>query len=198
MTTDTPPAWAEALLRLMLAPHDRETVSGDLLEQYREDVFPARGRRRADLWYVRQVVGFALGENRLWAALLGAAFVTRTALDWVVPTVDFETRATISTVLGVGILLCAGFSATWRSGRLLSAALAGVCATLVAAIIGLVGAAWLLAMFHDPRTMIAIQQSGGLEEVVTLPLTMVVPGACLGAVGGLLGAAIRNLRARIA
>ncbi len=29
-----PPGWAEALLRLVLAPRDVHTVSGDLLEEY--------------------------------------------------------------------------------------------------------------------------------------------------------------------
>ena len=39
-----PPEWAEALLRLLLKPEDRESVSGDLLEEYRQSVVPERGR----------------------------------------------------------------------------------------------------------------------------------------------------------
>ena len=49
-----PPRWAEALLRIWLDPRDRETVTGDLLEEYREVVAPARGSVRARIWYVRQ------------------------------------------------------------------------------------------------------------------------------------------------
>ena len=89
MNTAMPPGWADAVLRILLAPQDRQTVSGDLLEEYRERIQPARGRRRADLWYVRQVAGFAWRGNRTWAGLLGSAFVARTALDWLLPTSNF-------------------------------------------------------------------------------------------------------------
>jgi hypothetical protein len=54
----TPPAWAEAVLRALLAPRNREAVSGDLLEEYREVALPARGGFRARLWYIRQVASF--------------------------------------------------------------------------------------------------------------------------------------------
>ena len=33
--TTLPPRWAESLLRMMLAPKDRDSVSGDLLEEFR-------------------------------------------------------------------------------------------------------------------------------------------------------------------
>ena len=60
MTPDArPPRWAETILRLLLKPVDRECVSGDLLEEYRDSIRPARGRWGADVWYVRQVAGFA-------------------------------------------------------------------------------------------------------------------------------------------
>lgn len=55
-----PPLWADALLRTCLSPPEAETESGDLLEAYRDSIYPARGRWRADLWYVRQVVGYVL------------------------------------------------------------------------------------------------------------------------------------------
>ena len=38
--TTVPPCWAESLLRLLLPPKDRESVSGDLLEEYRDSVLP--------------------------------------------------------------------------------------------------------------------------------------------------------------
>lgn len=53
-----PPAWAEALLRRLLKARNRETISGDLLEEYREVILPLRGAGRAWMWYVRQVVSF--------------------------------------------------------------------------------------------------------------------------------------------
>src|ERR1700730_9011292 len=100
MTAAVPPAWAEALVRLFVKPSDRDNVSGDLLEEYRDSVLPIRGSRRADLWYVGQVLGFMARGAGLWATLFGAAFVVRTAMDWLVPTVDFHARSIVSTWVG--------------------------------------------------------------------------------------------------
>src|SRR5688572_26683602 len=55
-----PPRWADALLGTFLNPQEAETESGDLLEAYRDSIYPTRGRWRADLWYVRQVAGYLL------------------------------------------------------------------------------------------------------------------------------------------
>jgi hypothetical protein len=177
---------------LLLPPYDRDAVSGDLLEEYRESIYPVRGRVRADVWFVTQVLGFLWRDNRLWAALLGGALVTRTALDWLVPTVNVQSRSTITTVLVVGLLLCAGFSAAWRSRSAWTGVLAGIMSVLIAAIISMVGAIWILAFYHDQHAFAAIQASGGLGEVFTLPMTLVGPGALLGAVGGAFGHAVRQ------
>ena len=70
MTTDSrphPPEWAEALLRISLKQSDREAVSGDLLEEYRESAIPGSGSRRADVWYVLQVAGFVWRATWFWA-----------------------------------------------------------------------------------------------------------------------------------
>ena len=37
-STTLPPRWAESLLRMLLSPEDRDSVSGDLLEEYRESM----------------------------------------------------------------------------------------------------------------------------------------------------------------
>src|SRR4051794_27976354 len=55
-----PPELAEVILRALLPLDMRETVSGDLLEEYRESRVPAVGEFRADLWYWRQVGGMRL------------------------------------------------------------------------------------------------------------------------------------------
>lgn len=51
-----PPAWLEAVLILVLSERDRETIPGDLGEAYRDTKLPQLGRRRASLWYARQVL----------------------------------------------------------------------------------------------------------------------------------------------
>jgi hypothetical protein len=54
MNRQTPPRWAEVLLEWLLGERDRETVVGDLMEEYAESVLPRRGRAGANLWYLRQ------------------------------------------------------------------------------------------------------------------------------------------------
>src|SRR5262245_34266581 len=105
---DHPPHWADQLLRLLLKPADHESVSGDLLEEYRASILPARGRDAADLWYVRQVAGFLLRATWFWALIVGAAFVARTAYDWLVPTTDFQLRSGVTTIVGLLTLTSAG------------------------------------------------------------------------------------------
>ena len=190
----TPPRWAEALLRVFLKPRDVDNVSGDLLEEYRDSIHPARGRRGADVWYVTEVLGFVSHAARVWAVLFGAAFVTRTALDWLAPPLDFHTRSTVSTVVGVGILVASGLWASWRSGSFVAGTVAGLATAAIGALISVIGAAGLLATWHDAETMAAIRGSGGLGEVFALPLMMILPGVVFGTIGGLVGATIKRLR----
>jgi len=60
MTMANPPALPQTLVELLVPLDARENVSGDLLEEYRAARVPALGRRRADLWYWRQVGGIWL------------------------------------------------------------------------------------------------------------------------------------------
>ena len=190
----TPPGWAEVLLRACLRRGDSDSVPGDLLEQYRESVHPARGHRRADLWYVTQVLGFVWRSARLWAALFAAAFLARTALDWLVPPADFHARANVSTLLGAAIVLVAAFRAAARSGSFAAGPIIGLATAALAAPLELAGAMTLLAARHDPLTLAAIRTSGGLAEVLTLPLLMLLPGVVLGTIGGVAGALANRSR----
>jgi hypothetical protein len=54
--TQNPPRLAEALLRSLLRPSDRESIPGDLIEEYRAVTRPALGAVRANIWYVKHVV----------------------------------------------------------------------------------------------------------------------------------------------
>ncbi|MBZ5633495.1 MAG: permease prefix domain 2-containing transporter [Acidobacteriia bacterium] len=189
----SPPRWAEALLRLFLKPEVFASVSGDLLEQYRDSVHPARGLLRADQWYVTQVLGFVLRGTRLWAVLFAAAYVARTAFDWLRPTTDFQTRSEVSTALAAGILLASGFWVAWRSGSFATGAAVGLATTAIAAVLSIAGVAVLLAIWHDPQTMAAIRGSGDLEESLVLPTFLILPGVAIAGVGGLLGATARRL-----
>ena len=132
----------------------------------------------------------------VWGALFGGAFLVRTALDWLVPTQDFSVRSAISTYVGIALLLVTGFWSAWRSGSLTSGTFSAVVAAAIGAIVSIVGAGAMLALFHDPQTLAAIEGSGGLGEVFTLPIMMVIPALILGTLGGALGAAA-NAKLRI-
>ena len=54
-----PPRWADAWLLTLLPLRDRDTVSGDLMEEYREKIRPRRSQLAADAWYLGQVGRFA-------------------------------------------------------------------------------------------------------------------------------------------
>jgi hypothetical protein len=56
MIEQSPPRWLERMLLHFLPARDRETISGDLLEEYREEQAPRLGALRANFWYLRQVL----------------------------------------------------------------------------------------------------------------------------------------------
>ena len=183
-----PPAWAEGVLRVMLGPADRETISGDLLEEYRETVRPSRGRARADAWYVRQAAGFVWRRAWPWAVSLAAAVVGRDVLDWrLSPTTEFYARSVASTLIAVSIFTGAGAWSAWRSRSVGAGALAGFAAGAISAAIVNVASLAQIAVWHDPHTMSMIAAGGGLEEVFVLPLMVIVPGTMCALVGGLVG-----------
>lgn len=131
----------------------------------------------------------------LWALLFSATFLARTAYDWLVPTTDFWTRANVSTALGVAILLAVAFRAAWRSRSAAAGIVITVATSLVAAVLSAAGVALMLALWHDPGTLRAIDGSGGLAEAFTLPFMMIVPALAMGTVGGALGSASRKIAA---
>ena len=139
-------------------------------------------------------LGVVARSARIWAVLYAAAFITRTALDWLAPPVDFHARSIVSTYFGIGLLLATGLWASMRSGSLLAGTFAGLAATAIGALISVIGAAGLLAVWHDSGTLNAIRASGGLGEVFELPVMMIVPGAVFGTIGGMVGATITRLR----
>jgi hypothetical protein len=197
MTTDQmnvrPPRWAETMLRLALRDHDRETVSGDLLEEYRESVRPSRGAAAADMWYIRQVAGFLWRATWAWALLFSGAFVARQAYDMFVPTNDFMLRSEVTTYTAVAILVLVAFWAAWRSASFVAGVVSTVLMTQLAAVFSVAGASMLLAIWHDPDTMSAIAGSGGIEEMYVLPFMAIVPAIIIGTVGAAAGILSRGI-----
>ena len=182
-----PPRWAEAVLRLLLKPEDRESVSGDLLEEYRETIVPALGSA-ADRWYVRQVGSFLLRGSWAWGAFVGAALVIRYLFDTLVPVTDYVMRASILTYTIMAACLLAGFSTAWRTGSMRAGILTSFSAATIGAVFSIVGAGVMLAIWHDPATLDEWRSSGGLGEAfIDVPLKVVVVGVAMGTLGALIG-----------
>ena len=191
--TANPPVWAEIVLRQVLKRGDRESVSGDLLEEYRDAIVPARGRAAADAWYIRQVAGFLWRATFVWALLFSGAFVLRQAFDFLVPTRDFVFRSELTTYTAIAILAATSFWAAWRSGSFIAGIVVTVVMTQIAAVLSVAGVSLLLAIWHDPATMKAIAGSGGLEEAYVLPFMAVIPALIVGSVAAAAGSMSRKV-----
>jgi hypothetical protein len=189
--TTLPPAWAESLLRLFLTPHDRDSVSGDLLEEYRESIVPVLGAR-ANRWYVRQVGWYVLRASWVWGAIIAAICVTRYLFDTLLPIhytpgVIAQRSAVMSWAL-MATFASAGAWQAWRSGYARAGILVAVLAALIGGWVATVGTLACLAVWHDPETMRAIDSSGGLDEALPIvPVLLMMIGGITGTAGALFG-----------
>jgi hypothetical protein len=182
-----PPRWAEAVLRSTLKPEDRDSVSGDLLEEYRETIVPALGSA-ANCWYVRQVASFLLRASWVWGATLGAVLVTRYLFDTLVPPADYFLRSAILTYTIIGACSLSGLSAGWRSNSTTAGIVISLSAAIIGAVISIVGAGVMLFIWHDAATLDEWRRSGGLDEAfIDVPLKLVAIGATLGLAGAVVG-----------
>jgi hypothetical protein len=209
-----PPRWAEFALSLLLKASDRESIPGDLLEEYREEVLPNSGWLRSRLWYGKQVL--SLFRHLLPAAAYGVALgcllsLGVVAINVVLPLLPaqlaplrqaVETGSEIVSWLGVLLLWAvAGFLAWRRSGKLGAALKAGALAALVSMgmvmlTFALVDNLFLGLVSRQPEKIWGFAHSGyqsmrayinhGLLRGLLFALpVMTAAGALLGALGGL-------------
>lgn len=200
MTDDraaSPPLWAESLLRLVLTPQDRESVSGDLLEEYRQSSVPVLGAK-AHRWYVRQVAWYVLRAIWAWAALVAAICLWRYLLDTLAPihytpgVIAWRSRVMSWALIGT-FSSCAAWHA-WRTRRIGAATLLVIISAFAGGLLAQAGTLVCLALQHDPLTLAAIRDSGGFDELFIGPsigLTVLGPVVGLpGAIAGRLAAMI--------
>jgi len=193
--TTLPPSWAESLLRLILRKEDRDSVSGDLLEEYREAIVPVLGAK-ANRWYIRQVAGYVLRATWAWGVLVAAICVWRYLLDTLAPihytpgVIAFRS-AVMSWALMATFSGCGAWHA-WRTGHLRAGVLLALIAATLGGYLGMAGTLISLAISHGPETWAAIEGSGGLFEgfpgaPVQLGILAVItstPGALAGYIAG--------------
>jgi hypothetical protein len=189
-----PPRWAEALVRSVIEPRHRESLSGDLLEEYRDTIVPSLGGG-ARRWYVARALGFLWRAVWPWAWLIAAILVARGVVDMLVPT--HYTRGVVhprSRIMGEALVMVwvsSGLIAAWRFGRIRSGVLVAFSAAVAGGAMSVVGSLLSLALWHDPQTMDAIAHSGGLDEIYGVPLILVPVGTWFGIIGACAGMAAR-------
>ena len=183
----TPPAWAEGLLQFVVRRDHRDSISGDLLEEYRELIVPSRGAAAADRWYVRQMLGYLWRATWPWAVVFAAAALFRDAVDRFDPPQSYYLRSLITTYTAIALFAGAGFFGARRTRSFVGGALSGFAVGLIAAMITVTASAAMLAVAHDPGTMGAIARSGGLGETFVLPFVIVVPGTMFSTIAAAVG-----------
>jgi hypothetical protein len=193
----TPPEWAESVLRWMLPSKDRESVSGDLLEEYRESIVPALGDR-ARCWYVRQVAVYVWQRAWVWGMLVAAIFVVRFLLDAFVPIRYvphvIAIRSSVMSWMLVGTFALAAGWQTWRTGHIRSGLFLALVIAWIGALLTAVGTGVSVAIWHDAATMSAIEGSGGLDEALWGMPMLLTP---IGLIAGMQGAIVARLVAAI-
>lgn len=189
--TPLPPEWAESLFQELLPPDDRDSVSGDLLEEFRESIVPARGAG-ADRWYVIQVAAYVLRQTWMWGVIVAAICVWRYLLDTLAPIHYTPGVVSLrSVVMSWALLATFSGCGAWHAWRTTHAH-AGVLLALIAATLGgYLGMACTLvclAFSHGPETMAAIAGSGGLfEGFPGFPLLLLIAALITSAPGALVG-----------
>ena len=185
------PRWAERILRLVLGPDRAETVYGDLLEEYRDKIYPARGASSADTWLAIQVGGFVYRALWAWIAVAALAFIGRSVADTFWPPADFNwgPRSAFTTYTLSAFFVAAGGWAARRSGRVVSGALAAAAAHVAASAIAIVyDVAFFFAIIQpSPERLRLFRMTGGWEELLIMPLVILPVVLALGAIGGVLG-----------
>lgn len=111
----SPPPWAERFLERLLPPKDRQSIVGDLREEYLEHILPNSGPLRAHLWYLRQLpslVSCSLAEparpRRALLIVSAWTFICGSWLAWMESVLRHPGyRARLSIALGVAFIALA-------------------------------------------------------------------------------------------
>ena len=209
-----PPPWSELLLRWLLVDRDRDTVSGDLLEEYREVAVPTRGLTSARWWYRRQVAGCAWRSLRLPALIglgIGAALGLANLVDTARRPLADDDAATMLAWL---VALLAMWSVAVaivarRSRRLAHAVLLGAVVGAATMLVFDAAAIVRINVFLDAirhradwqNLLVRYQQSGFQSlrayanyEYAALTPTVVALGTMAGAISGMVAGLVNSVR----
>lgn len=205
------PRWAEAILQIVLPARDRESVLGDLLEEYREEVLATHGRVRAQLWYLRQIL--MLLDGIRFGVVVGLAFGVWMLIDTAIEPLAADQHVPVWTMIGGVLTLLgpAGFLARQRGAPLRHAIKAGALAGVTAFAVFHFSSLLRVNLFLDTiryrsdwqGLLLRYDQSGfeslrvyaNLVYIREAPLVAAagtVAGTIAGVLGGLLGGAVAD------
>ena len=181
--------WTTGVLSLVLPPDEAETVSGDLIEEYRDTILPAAGGWRAGLWLAGQVAGFVWRTLFAWSVLVAAFMAGRFALDTFAPPQNYGPRSFFTTWSAILLYLAAGAWAARRTGQARSGAVVATAAHLAghAMSVAVTAVLFVGVIRYEPARRILFEQTGGWGEQWFLPLILAPIACLLGALGGVWG-----------
>jgi hypothetical protein len=190
------------MLSALLPRASDESVSGDLLEQYRETVFPARGALGANVWYVRQAAGFLWRSTWIFVVFFASILILRTIVDTFAPPGlaphSYQFRSALSGRSAIGTFLVAGLFAGYRTGRssagLLTALVTSAAGYAIAVCFDIV--LFLTVIQHDAEKLSLFYITGGWGEELGLPIIHTFIAAMLGLLGGTCGEYLSRIRRR--
>jgi hypothetical protein len=208
----SPPPWAEWVLVALLPAERAESESGDLLEAYRDEQLPARGRAAADWWYIRQVALVFAHGYWFWLVGLIALFVISDVSNAYrfAPWGRSGLPARVLPLAAMCLIFGASVRGGWRSLRMSSGLLTGAATSTL---LWLFMAAWWMTTWYpfalvqqmEPYWIDAWRSSAAPGETflhwifwdnvgATIMSGMVLnaAGLGLGLAGGVAGAAARK------
>jgi len=186
-------------------------IIGDLLEEYREVVLPARGRARAALWFLAQLA--SLVKPWMWGVMIGLVFGIENLVSTVLAPLAEDTPALMLTLVTVvlGSWILVGFVTVRRTLRMRDAVLAGaVVAAISMTLFGIanfIRVTVFLDLIKDRSDWVGLldrfQASGSrdlrsfviAEYSRSIPLSIAVMacvGGAMGALGGIVGVTRRR------
>jgi hypothetical protein len=180
ITELSPPRWEGILLRSLLRPADRDAISSDLLEEYREFRCPALGRWRANAWYLTQVLGVLW--RLLWPCVLAMIAVWQAGRYVRLPNASLFQAPGVSAQDAV-ICLVAGCWGARRTGLIRTGALLGAATNVIG-----VAMVFLVLEIGNPEAIVLLFRNPALVFFPTVFGSIGFAfGAAAGAVGGLVG-----------
>jgi hypothetical protein len=176
-----PPRWAESILKSLLRPSDRESISGDLLEEYRAVRYPAYGRLRADAWYIKHVLSVLI---HFIVPILPAAALT--GLLQVMHNSPWDYSPIPAPGLSIfhgALYLGAGCFAARRTGLIRTGIIAGTVTSFFTCAITLTG-----MVVGSPQLFIAPFSKPFIFVILSFLILMALAlGIVAGTIGGMIG-----------